>query len=119
MANIYKFAPQFITEGRLCWLRSPLHIYKKGKTEEYYFTDEEKAAVIDSKKGGEWQRNKGLGSLSPEQAHNSMFTKEYQRLDTIKADEDSLDLLCQLMGADIQPRKDYVFNNIDFSIVRE
>ena len=119
MANIYKFAPQFITEGRLCWLRSPLHIYKKGKTEEYYFTDEEKAAVVNAKKGGEWQRNKGLGSLSPEQAHNSMFTKEYQRLDTIKADENSLNLLCQLMGADIQPRKDYVFNNIDFSIVRE
>jgi hypothetical protein len=28
-------------------------------------------------------------------------------------------LLSQLMGADIEPRREYVFNNIDFSTIRE
>jgi DNA gyrase/topoisomerase IV subunit B len=40
-------------------------------------------------------------------------------MDRIKASEESLELLSQLMGADIEPRREYVFNNIDFSTIRE
>ena len=120
MANLYKLAPQFIEEGRLCWLRSPLWIVKDGKTENYYFTDAEMDAArstIPAK--AEIQRNKGLGSLSPEQAKRSMFMAVHQRLDTIKSSPEALDLLEALMGEDIEPRKEYVFNNIDFSTIRE
>lgn len=118
MANLYKFAPDFIKENRLCWLRSPLWINVNGKKETYYFTDEEIAPIRSTLKG-ELQRNKGLGSLDVEQARRSMFTEEFQRMDVIKATDESLELLCQLMGADIEPRRDYVFNNIDFSTIRE
>ena len=118
MANLFKLAPEFLKEGRLCWLRSPLWINKIGKQEYYYFTDEEIATVRSTLKG-ELQRNKGLGSLSPEQARRSMFTDEFQRMDVIKASEESLELLCQLMGEDVEPRREYVFNNIDFSTIRE
>ena len=41
MCALYKLAPEFIQEGRLYWLRSPLYIVKNGKKESYYFTDEE------------------------------------------------------------------------------
>ena len=41
MAVLLKFAPEFIREGRLCWLRSPLFIVEQGKKHSYYFTDEE------------------------------------------------------------------------------
>lgn len=41
MCALYKLAPEFIQEGRLYWLRSPLYIIKNGKKESYYFTDEE------------------------------------------------------------------------------
>ena len=41
MAAFAYLAPQFIREGRLCWLRSPLYIVNNGKKESYYFTDEE------------------------------------------------------------------------------
>ena len=118
MANIYKFAPQFIKENRLCWLRSPLWINTVKGKEYYYFTDAELEKVRSTLKGT-LDRNKGLGSLNPEQAHRSMFTEEFQRIDVIKASDDSLELLCSLMGADIEPRREYVFNNIDFSTIRE
>lgn len=39
MACLTKLAPQFITEKRLCWLRTPLFIVEKGKTRSYYFND--------------------------------------------------------------------------------
>lgn len=118
MAALHYLAPKFIEEGRLCWLRSPLYIIKNGKKESYYFTDKEFNAVRGKVKG-EVQRNKGLGALSPEQAHISMFTDEYQRLDVLEWSPDAIQLLEQLMGEDVEYRRQFVFNEIDFSEVRE
>lgn len=118
MAALHYLAPKFIEEGRLCWLRSPLYIVKNGKKESYYFTDEEFNAVRGKVKG-EVQRNKGLGALSPEQAHISMFTDEYQRMDVLEWSPDAINLLEQLMGEDVEPRRQFVFNEIDFGEVRE
>lgn len=118
MANLFHLAPQFLMEERLCWLRSPLYIVKNGKQEEYFFTDEEFNKVRGSIKG-EVQRNKGLGGLSPAQAHRSMFTPEFQRIDTIVPNDESITLLQELMGENVEPRRDYVFKNVDFSEIKE
>ena len=118
MAALQYLAPEFIKEGRLCWLRSPLYIVTNGKQESYYFTDEEFNKVRNKIKG-EVQRNKGLGSLEPEQARRAMFTDEYQRMDVMEATPEALFTLTQLMGDDVVPRKDYIFNHMDFSEIRE
>jgi DNA gyrase/topoisomerase IV subunit B len=120
MCALYKVAPEFVEEGRLCWMRSPLYIVKKGKKEDYYFTDKEyEDAKLSGKVKGEVQRNKGLGSLSPEQARRSMFTDEFQRLDTLSPDEETLPLLLSLMGRDSEPKRDFIFKNVDFSTIKE
>lgn len=116
MCTIYKFAPQLIEEGRLYWLRSPLYIVKSGKKTNYYFTDEE---FSKAKVKGEVTRAKGLGALSAEQAHISMFTDEFQRMDQLLPDEESLVLLSKLMGKDSAPKKEFIFKNVDFSEIRE
>lgn len=118
MAAMRYLAPKFLEEGRLCWLRSPLYIVKNDKTESYYFTDEEINAVRSSLKG-EVQRNKGLGSLSPAQARASMFDEKNQRIDVLIPDEDSIFLLEELMGESVEPRRDFIFSNVDFSEIRE
>ena len=118
MAAMQYLAPQFIKEGRLCWLRSPLYIVKNGKEEQYFFTDEEYNKVRKTIKG-EVNRAKGLGSLSVQQAHESMFTEKYQRLDVLHPNENSIELLYNLMGKDVSPRKEFIFNNVDFSQLRE
>ena len=118
MAALRFLAPQFLEEGRLCWLRSPLYIVKNKGIENYYFTDEEMNEARGKIKG-EIQRNKGLGSLTAEQAKKSMFTKEYQRLDVLKPDPESIILLEDLMGPNIESRRNFIFNNVDFSIIHE
>ena len=118
MAALAHIAPEFIREGRLCWLRSPLHIVHDGKKETYYFTDEELEQDRHKIKG-EIQRNKGLGSLEPEQARESMFNPEYQRLDVMEYSEEAMDLLYSLMGEDVTPRRDFIMSNVDFSEIRE
>lgn len=118
MAALAHIAPGFIREGRLCWLRSPLYIVHDGKKETYYFTDEELEQDRHKIKG-EIQRNKGLGSLEPEQARESMFNPEYQRLDVMEYSEEAMDLLYSLMGEDVTPRRDFIMSNVDFSEIRE
>ena len=118
MAALQFLAPEFIKEGRLCWLRSPLYIVEYNGKESYYFTDEEMDAARPTIKG-HIQRNKGLGSLEPEQVRISMFSPQYQRLETMEWNEEAINLLYDLMGEDVEPRKEFIMNKIDFSTIRE
>lgn len=54
--------------------------------------------------------------MQPEDVEQSMFGK-YQRLEQIVPSQDGLITLEKLMGKEVQPRKDFVFNNIDFSTI--
>ena len=120
MAALQYLAPEFIREGRLCWLRSPLYIEEYKGKETYYFTDEElEKAKKKNKIKGHLQRNKGLGALEAEQARNSMFSPEYQRLDVMEWDDEAIDLLYDLMGVDVEPRREFIMEKVDFSKVRE
>ena len=118
MCALYKVAPKFIEEGRLYWMRSPLYIVKNKNQEDYYYTDEE-FNKMKNKIKGEVQRNKGLGALSAEQARRSMFTPEFQRFEQLLPDNNTFNLLSELMGKDSQPKHDFIFNNLDFSEIRE
>lgn len=117
MAALRYLAPKFLEEGRLCWLRSPLYIVKNGKLESYYFSDEE-FEKARGKRGSTVTRAKGLGALSEEQARNSMFG-ENQRMDVIEPTPEAIGLLEDLMGVDVEPRREFIFKNVDFSEVRE
>ena len=120
MACLTKLAPQFITEKRLCWLRTPLFIVEKGKTRSYYFNDTEfEEAKAKGLVSGVVHRAKGLGALEAEEAHESMFTEKYQRLETLAPDEDSFSLIQNLMGSNVEPRTAFMFNKIDFSQIHE
>lgn len=118
MCALYRVAPKFIEEGRLCWLRSPLYIVKNKGQEKYFFTDEDFDKVRATIKG-EVQRNKGLGSLNADQTKKSMFSSDFQRLETLIPDEETFDILSSLMGKDSEPKHDFLFENLDFSIIRE
>ena len=118
MAALQYLAPEFIKEGRLCWLRSPLYIVTNKNKEEYYFTDEE-FNEVRSKVKGEVTRAKGLGELPAETAKASMFSKEFQRMDVLDWSENGIDLLYELMGEDVEPRREFIMEKVDFSKVRE
>lgn len=119
MAVFAYLAPDFIKEGRLYWLRSPLYIVKNNNNKcSYYFNDEE-FNKVRSKVKGTVTRAKGLGKLSSDIAHESMFTPEYQRMEKLEWDQESMNLLYDLMGEDVDPRRDFIMNKIDFSKVRE
>ena len=118
MAAFAYLAPEFIREGRLCWLHAPLYIVTNGKKEEYYFTDEELNKAKKTLRG-EVGRNKGLGEMTPESMRESMFNPVHQRLDVLEWSDEGMNLLYDLMSEDVAPRKEFIIENVDFSKVVE
>ena len=48
-----------------------------------------------------------------------MFTKEYQRMERMEWGDKAINLLYDLMGVEVEPRREFIMNNIDFSKIRE
>ena len=53
--------------------------------------------------------------MSDQDLKDSMFNSEWQRLEPISYSEAGVSLLEELMGSDADLRKEFVFNNIDFT----
>lgn len=114
IALLYKFAPDFLKEGRLHWLHAPLYKRTSGKTTKFFYTDEElKKATFK----GEQHRFKGLGEMNPEDCV-CMFD-ENQFLEQLTWDDSVGPIIEGLMGDDSQPKKEFVFNRINFEEMAE
>ena len=115
----YVLMPDFIKEGRLCWLRAPLYRLSKGDKKVYAYTDEELKQLSKGRENWEQNRYKGLGECSAEDMENSMLhpTERHLEVLTIKDMEAAAESLKMLMGEDVEPRRDFLFENVDFSIL--
>ena len=48
-----------------------------------------------------------------------MFNIDNQRLDVLDCDGKAVDLLYELMGENVEPRRKFIMDKVDFSKVRE
>ena len=113
----YVLMPKFIEEGRLCWLRAPLYRLTKGNKRVFAYDDTELAEL--RKKYPDWEqgRNKGLGEMTDADMAASMMNPKDRRLEilTIHDAELAEESLKMLMGKDVDERRDFLFENVDFS----
>ena len=105
--------PEYLTSNRMYWLRCPL--FKQGKN--YYYTYEE---FIEAERTSKAQiiRFKGIGQLEGVDLKETMFNPQKRHLEPITFEDDGLELLQDLMGPKVEPRKDFVFNCIDFGGIK-
>lgn len=109
--------PQFIEEGRLCWLQAPLYRLTKGNQRVFAYNDKELAELRQKYPTWEQGRNKGLGEMTAEDMELSMMSKENRHLEVLKiSDFDSaMESLNILMGAGrVKERREFLFENVDF-----
>jgi len=115
----YVLMPDFIKEGRLCWLRAPLYRLTKGDKRVFAYDDNELAEL--RKKYPNWEQayNKGLGEMTAEDMENSMLhpTDRHLEILAIKDVEAAANSLQMLMGEEVEKRRDFLFENVDFSML--
>ena len=113
----YVLMPNFIMEDRLCWLRAPLYRFTQGDKRLFAYTDEEAIKLHQQYPNWDQGYNKGLGEMTAADMENSMMHPTNRRLEvlTIKDVELAAESIQMLMGPDVDGRRDFLFENVDFS----
>lgn len=111
LAMTHIICPNFLTENRIYWLRAPIYKVETRNKNYYYYSEEE----FIKHPNGNIIKYKGLGQMSDNDLKESMFSDEWQKLEPINFSEEGLNNLIKLMGPKVDYRKEFVYNNIDFS----
>ena len=121
----FRYMRPLIEHGFLYIALPPLYLIKKGKKEQYAWSEEdrEKTIKILAPEGKEdslnIQRYKGLGEMNPEQLWITTMDPEYRSLKqvTIESAAEADHLFSMLMGDEVKPRRDFIEKNAKYANV--
>jgi len=125
MTFFFRYMKEIIKEGYLYIATPPLFLVKKGKKEEYAWTDQQRIRLIEEWGDGKEssvhvQRYKGLGEMNAEQLWTTTMDPEKRilRQITIENAAEADRIFSMLMGDEVPPRRQFiedhaVYANID------
>ena len=115
----YRYMKPLIEAGKLYIAKPPLYKLSNGKTIHYAWSDEERMEIIrQSKVKLETQRYKGLGEMNADQLWETTMNPETRSLDRVNIYDVALaeKRVSVLMGEKVEPRKEWIEENVVFSL---
>jgi DNA gyrase subunit B len=115
MTFFFRYMQDLIKGGNLFIATPPLYLIKKGKTERYCWTEEERVAAIKEIGQGKEssvsiQRYKGLGEMNAEQLWATTMNPDTRTLRqvTIESAAEADHIFSMLMGDEVPPRREFI-----------
>ena len=122
MTLFYSYMPQIIEDGYLYIATPPLYRCKKGKIEEYCYTDVDRRRFMEkynngSEEGVTTQRYKGLGEMNAEQLWDTTMNPDTRLLKQVSIENaaDADYIFSMLMGEDVGPRREFIEENATYA----
>ncbi len=116
----YRYMRPLIEDGRLFVALPPLFKIQSGKDIEYAYTIEEMKEKSKGKRC-EIQRYKGLGEMNADQLCETTMQKGSRTLIRVNIEDAQLaeKRVSVLMGDDVPPRKEWIDENVEFTLEDE
>jgi len=118
----FRYMPDLIRNGYVYIATPPLFRVKKGKEEEYCWTESERSAAIERiGKGKETgllvSRYKGLGEMDAEQLWETTMDPEKRILRQVQIENaaEADRIFSMLMGDDVPPRREFIEQNAKYA----
>ena len=122
MTFFFRYMPQIIQNGYLYIATPPLYLCKKGKVEEYCWTDAQRQKFIETYGGGlenavHTQRYKGLGEMNAQQLWETTMDPDNRMLKQVNIDNaaEADYIFSMLMGEDVGPRREFIEENATYA----
>jgi DNA gyrase subunit B len=119
----FRYMKELIEFGYIYIAQPPLYLIKKGKEEEYCWTEQQREeAVMRLAKGGNpesvnIQRYKGLGEMNAEQLWSTTMDPERRTLKRVSLESaaEADHIFSMLMGDDVPPRREFIEANAKYA----